>query len=375
MQLGGLNILTFAMFFAFLYTRSVGIGFNTILKDIFSLKQYSDIKRIIKKIIIISFSIELVGIFFLYFSWDNDLPFNSGGEKLFYSVFHAVSAFNNAGFSLFKNGLFENIVLKNYAVHYIIAILIILGGLGFTVLSEIFSATNIKNHLHTKTSFFSVNSKIVIYTTLALLVMGTGLFFILEYNNSLVRMSFAEKISIAFFQSVTTRTAGFNTVDFGHLLMPTYWLMILFMFIGASPGSTGGGIKTTTFMLLFKSGIANLRQQKNVNFFKKSIPYSHVDYAYALALLAAVFIFTATFLLSITETGKTFAALLFESVSAFATVGLSTGITASLSLAGKWIIITSMFIGRIGPLTLTLSFMSNPHKEKVYFAKSDILVG
>jgi len=375
MQIGGLNIISFAMFLTYFYTRSVGLGMNNILKDIFNLKQYSDIRRVVKQIIIVSFAIEIVGTILMFFAWDPNIDFNGAGNKLYYSAFHSVSAFNNAGFSLFKNSLTENIVATNYSVHYIIAILIILGGLGFTVLPEVLSVRSLPISPMLRISRFSVNTKIVLSTTFALLLFGTVGFYLLEYNNILKGFSWDEKLHLSFFQSVTTRTAGYNSVDMSKLLMPTYWIFIMLMFIGASPGSTGGGIKTTTFLMLFKSGLSILKKQKNINIFKKSIPFSHIDYAYALSLLAVIYIFISTFILTITEQGVRFEALLFEEVSAFATVGLSMGITANLSFWGKIVIIVSMFIGRIGPLTLTLSFMNQQNKEKVYYTKSDVLIG
>lgn len=375
MQIGGLNIITFAMFLTYFYTKSVGLGINNALKDIFNLKQFSDIRRVIKKIIIMSIIIEGIGVLILYITWDKAIPFDSNFQRFFYSVFHSVSAFNNAGFSLFKNGLFENIVSTNYAVHYTIALLIILGGLGFTVLPEILSFKAFTLNPLIRISKFSVNTKIVMGISLLLIAFGTMVFYFTEYNNTLSGFSAAEKFHLSFFQSVTTRTAGFNTVDISKLLMPTYWIFIMLMFIGASPGSTGGGIKTTTFLLLFKSGISILKKQKNINIYQKSIPFSHIDYAYALVFLAAIFIFFSTFLLTLTEPSQQFETLLFEEVSAFATVGLSMGITASLSTWGKIVIIVSMFIGRIGPLTLTLNFINQGGKEKIYYTKSDVLVG
>lgn len=375
MQMGGLNIITFAMFFAFFYTQSFGLGVNTALKDIFGIKQYADIQRTVRKIIGVSLVLELLATGLLFWSWHPAIAFRSASDKFFYSAFHAVSAFNNAGFSLFRNGLFEQYVAQNYAVHFILAVLIILGGLGFTVLSEIFTKKTLRLGQGSFFERISLHSKLVLYSTTLLLLGGTVLFYLLERQGVLLQLPTGEGWFVAFFQSVTTRTAGFNTVDVSQLQIPTLWIFIFLMFVGASPGSTGGGVKTTTFALLIKSGIAVVRQKKHLHFFRKAVPYSQIDYAYALLFLSSVFIFAATFLLTITDSEIRFEALLFEAVSAFATVGLSVGITAQLSVLGKIILIVTMFAGRIGPLTLTLSFVSQPNREKINFSKSEILVG
>ena len=183
------------------------------------------------------------------------------------------------------------------------------------------------------------------------------------------------QITSSIFQSVTTRTAGFNSVDFAQLGQPILFIMIILMFIGASPGSTGGGIKTTTFAMLFKSAMATLRGKKNVEMFKHTISFDLIDRAYSVFLFAITLVIISTFLLSITEPGIPFIKLLFEEVSAFGTVGLSTGITPFLTDASKYILILSMFIGRVGPLTLALSLTRSRSHANYKYSNANILIG
>lgn len=374
-KLGGLNMLSFATFFATFHSSNTGLKYQSLIKDFFDADYISDTRKILFNILFYSIFIEIGGTILIYFSWNSDIYFSGISDKLFFSLFHSVSAFNNAGFSLFENGLAESHVNLSYSTHLIIAFLIILGGIGFYTLQDIFSIEKIRERRQKKWKKLQVNTKIILYSTLLLLAAGTVIFFLIENNKIMSGMSFMEKLSTSFFQSVTTRTAGFNTIDIGSLSLPILLFMMMLMFIGASPGSTGGGIKTTTFFIIFKSVIATIKGHKQVVSYKSTISFNSINKAYSIVVFSITLIFTSTFLLSITETDINFTQLLFEEISAFATVGLSTGITSNLSEIGKIIIILSMFIGRIGTLTLALSLSSKAEYTNFKYAKAKIMIG
>ncbi|MDD4576779.1 MAG: potassium transporter TrkG, partial [Bacteroidales bacterium] len=220
-----------------------------------------------------------------------------------------------------------------------------------------------------------LSTRIVLYTSLFLILAGSVVFYFLEYDKSMSNETSFAKVFHSVFQSVSSRTAGFSTVNFSLVTQPTLLFFIILMFIGASPGSTGGGIKTTTFYLLFKLSIATIIGKKHIESGRNSIPFSLIDKATTVFLFAITLIFVSTFLLSITEEGISFIDLLFEEVSAFATCGLSTGITSSLSPAGRIIIIVSMFVGRIGPLTLGIALSRKVMTNKYRYPNANIMVG
>ena len=221
----------------------------------------------------------------------------------------------------------------------------------------------------------NVGTRIAIYTTLTLIVAGMLVFLPLEWNRTMDGYGFWQKIATAFFQSVTTRTAGFNTVDIRELTIPVLVFMIFLMYIGASPGSTGGGIKTTTFALIVRSALATIRGEEHVVFFKRTIPYTIIERAFSIILFSLGTIFLSTFLLTITEPDKDLLSLVFEEVSAMSTVGLSLGITSSLSVAGKIIITLSMFVGRIGTMTIALMLARKVMTTRYKYAETSVVVG
>jgi potassium uptake TrkH family protein len=357
-QLGGINIVSFATFFATFY-RTESVRYQSLLRDFLSAGRLSDTRSLLQRIIFYSLFIEIVGAFLIYVSWNDQVVFGHSIQRFYYSLFHSVSAFNNAGFSLFPNNLFEQWVSVSYTVHMIIAALIFLGGIGFATLVDISSLFNSWKKILKPWKNLSITSRLVLKTSVLLILAGAAVFAYTEWNHSLVGLDPKAIIATAVFQSTTARTAGFNTVDFSAVMQPVLVFFIFLMYVGASPGSTGGGIKTTTFIIILKTAVATIRGKKNVETHHHTISFSLIDKAYAIALFALFLIFFSVFLLTFTEPDKRFLHLIFEEVSAFGTVGLSTGITPLLSDAGKAIIVVSMFIGRIGPLTLAL-FLSRP---------------
>jgi potassium uptake TrkH family protein len=374
-QLGGINIISFATFIALFYTGAEGLKQQSLLKDLLDTSGLSDARRILKRIVLYSFTIEIIGSVILYLLWEKDLSITSAGGLGFAALFHSVSSFNNAGFSIFPNGLMYEPVRMNLASHWIIAILIVLGGIGFSVLQEILDFKLLLTRIRTAWKRFQVQTKIVLITTFFLIILGALGIFLLEYNHSFQGLKLSDKITTAFFQSITARTAGFNTVNIGALSQTTLFLLIILMFIGASPGGTGGGIKTTTFLTLIKASIATIRGKKRLEAFKHTISFETVDKAYSVALLSLLLIVTGTFILTILQPDFTFTSILFEVVSAFGTVGLTMGITPLLGSAGKLVVIVTMYVGRVGTLTLAIAFLKKASFKDYVYPKANIMIG
>jgi trk system potassium uptake protein TrkH len=282
-------------------------------------------------------------------------------------LFHAVSAFCNAGFSLYSDSFMR--ARSNPWVNIILISLIVSGGLGFTVLINLF-----RRAVRRKKERITVQTKLVLITSLILILFGAVNIYLLERDALFMEFSHHERFFASLFQSVTTRTAGFNTVDTSALRPRTLFVMSILMFIGASPGSTGGGIKTTTFFILILSIITILRDQRFNTIFKRRIPYAVINRAIAILVSAIGMIIFGTLLLSISEKFS-FIQIYFETVSAFGTVGLSTGITSHLSDFGKIIIIVCMFIGRLGPLTMVLAIRNVQSTRLVTYPEERVMVG
>jgi len=364
-QAGGLGIMTIAAFI------QVSTGSEMSLYGRFSTASLLDqanirnLYTIIKSIVLITFSIEFVGLLLLYPYFVNSIA--GKWKAFFHSLFHAVSAFCNAGFSLYSDSFMK--ARSNVWVNIIIISLIVTGGLGFTVLMNLF-----RRAVRRKKERITVQTKLVLITTLILILFGAVNIYILERDALFMEFSHHERFFASLFQSVTTRTAGFNTVDTSALRSRTLFVMSILMFIGASPGSTGGGIKTTTFFILILSIITILRDQRFNTIFKRRIPYAVVNRAIAILVSAIGLIFFGTLLLSISEKFS-FIQIYFETISAFGTVGLSTGVTPYLSDFGKIVVMICMFIGRLGPLTMVLAIRNVQSTRLVTYPEERVMVG
>lgn len=352
-QTGGLGIMTFAAFFA------LSLGKNLSLRDAFSLSRLmdsdfiSDLRQIILSIIVWTLVIEIVGALLLMSAWRGLRPHWSTGELIWQSVFHSVSAFCNAGFSLNSNGLegFSG----SPATSVIIGSLIVLGGMGFGVLTAIamrwvgFVRTGRRMRL-------PLQARFVCLMTFLLIVLAFTAFLGLEWNNTLKGMSIEDKLANSFLQAVTPRTAGFNTVPTASLLPQIRWLFILLMFVGASPGGTGGGVKTTALGLMLLSTRSLITGRLNPEIWKRRIPNFDLRRAGAMFTIGFVVFSMSAFSLLLSEKAsigpREPMEYVFESMSAFGTVGLSTGVTPDLTTLGRWIVIITMFIGRTVPATL-----------------------
>ncbi len=373
-QLGGLGIMTFSTLMFLSLGKGISSTQRWLIQESFTQKPTADLFSLIKSIFIFTFTLEFLGALFLFFRWQKEFPTL---KAIFFSIFHSVSAFCNAGFCLFEKSLVS--YQTDFVVNLTIAALIILGGIGFFVVYEMF--TRVKGKYKRKK--LSLHSRIVFLTTLFLLIVGISFLYGIEVKNELLNLSSFERLWVSFFQSVTARTAGFNTVDLNLLHNGTLFILIMLMFVGASPGSCGGGVKTTSLFLLLALMWNRLLGRATVNVFKRTAPKETVTKVISIFVLAFLFIFLITFLLLITQpqgeelsqTRGFFLEYLFETTSAFGTVGLSLGTTQNLNLWGKLLIIITMYVGRVGLLTLAYGVARREVVGPFQFAEENVMIG
>jgi trk system potassium uptake protein len=375
-QIGGLGIMILSYFTVFVLRRSMSVEDKVLISYMLSDDDMSSISKTLRSIVGITFLIEGIGAIVLLIGFIKNTSL-SLGSYFFYSIFHAVSAFCNAGFALFTDSMvgFNNSLLLSGGV----AALIITGGISFSVIANIRTVAHSKfRHRNStdqgKVAVFSVNTKIVLFLTALFLISGTILFYATEHSGSLRGMNIGTQYLSAFFQSVTLRTAGFNSVNFGNLAMPTLVLMMIFMFIGAASGSTAGGIKVNTVAVLGASIRSAWKNETEVVLLKKAIPSELIAKAFMIFLFGVAAVMLGIFFLSLTENAA-LEDIMFEVVSAFGTVGLSTGLTPRLSSPGRFLIIILMFIGRLGPLTVLAAASTGTKKLNITYPQADISIG
>jgi Trk-type K+ transport system membrane component len=406
-QIGGIGIVSFATFFATFLSKGVGIKQQSMIQDYLNSESLAATKGLLRKIVFITLLVESLGAVFIFYSWGQEVKFPSTASKVYFSVFHSISAFCNAGFSLFGGGLYtdedpdlikENGLLQNslasdmvtaqpdatmnvkrmYSLHFIVAWIIVLGGIGFSTLDDLWRKLRFNQLIVGNWNNWNTSTIASVNTTILLVVMGTVGFLVLEFEQMRDRNIF-QALNTAFFQSVTCRTAGFNTIDFSSIHTSTAIMCIFLMFIGASPGSCGGGVKTSTFYLILLSSIANISGHQRIVLGRRTIPQDLVIKAFAVFIFAATYNIIIIFLLSITEShlieqGKLLH-VVFEAISAFTTTGLSMGITAELSDWGKILITLSMYIGRVGTLTLAVALSKKAISTSYQYPEGYIMVG
>lgn len=361
-QMGGLGIMTFAVFIFIIIGKKIGLRERLIMQQSLNQTSMGGIIYLAKRLFFYSIITEFIGAVFLTLRWGPEIGWMKGIHA---AIFHSVSAFNNAGISIWSDSLTQ--YAGDPIVNIVITVLFMIGGLGFTVLIEIWNKKYFKE--------FSLHAKLMIIGTFIINVIAVILVFILEYSNpnTLGPMSLPDKIWAAYFQGVVPRSAGFNTIDTGGMESTTLLMTTFLMFIGAGSGSTGGGIKLTTFIVMILSVSMFLKGKAELVVFKRTIPQSVIIRSLAISFLAGGLIIIAVFILSITEQAS-LGELIFETTSAFGTVGMSMGITSHLSTIGRIIIILVMFIGRIGPLTLAFSF-AKQDEPPIKYPKENILTG
>lgn len=367
-QIGGLGLMTFASFFALL-SGDFGVRNRMILRDVVKYDNLSRIGYLLLSIITLTFIFEVVGATLLYFQF---LPLMKNKLLALYSaIFHSVSAFCNAGFSIYSNSFME--YRGNLGINLTMSLLIIFGGLGFVVIVN-FLRVILSRIRKQKREHLSLHSKMVLLTTAVLIGLGTILLYIGEKDAVLGNLPIKEKILASYFQSITARTAGFNTVRISSLTTFSSFFLIVLMFIGASPGSTGGGIKTSTFATLVFTIKSMVQGKDQVEAFKRTIPRVTVYQALSVVTLALGWIGLSTLFLTFTEKAR-FIDILFEIFSAFGTVGLSRGLTPNLTKWGKIIIIITMIMGRIGPLTLAMAIAGRRAVRLYEYPEERIIIG
>lgn len=362
-QVGGLGIMSFAVLIFIMLGKKIGLKERLIIQHALNQTSLGGVLKLVKNLFIYSLTIELIAMLMLALKW---VPEYGWGKGLYYSLFHSISAFNNAGFSIWSDSLMR--YAGDPLVNLVISFLFIVGGIGFTVLSDLWHKRSLEK--------LSLHSKLMIGGTVVINLLAMLIVFYLEYHNPKTLgtlASLSDKLWASYFQAVTPRTAGFNTLDIGSLHEGTISFMLLLMFVGAGSASTGGGIKLTTFLVILLSVLTFLRQKTQIKIGKRAIKDQIVIRSLAISTISILFIFLAVFILNITEPDP-FLEILFEVISAFGTVGLSMGLTAELSDIGKIIIVFIMFLGKLGPLTFAFS-LARPRQDKIRYPDEDVLTG
>lgn len=382
-QIGGLGIITFVTYFSYFFKGGSSYKNQLVLSDLSNSERIGEVFSLIKKVLFITFSIELFGALLIFYFTDN-VYFLSYYDQFYFSIFHSISAFCNAGFSTLTNGLFDNGLRFNYPFQTTIIILFVLGGLGFPIVvnllkylksfvkNKVLILFNIKSNK--KPWVLTLNSRITLITTFSLTIIGSILIYFIEYNNTLIDHHGFGKVVTAVFAATTPRTAGFNSVNMLDLSMATVLITIFLMWIGASPGSTGGGIKTSTFAIATLNFISLAKGKTRIEVFRREISELTVRRAFAAIVLSLITIGFGIFLMTIFDADKSLTSIAFECFSAFSTVGLSLGITPSLSVYSKLVIVCVMFIGRVSLFAILFAFIKKEKYKNYRYPNEEITI-
>ncbi len=361
-QLGGLGIMTFAVLIFMVLGRKIGMKHRLLVQQATNQTSIGGVVKLVKNILIFSLAVETVGFVILAARWVPEMGWQAGAYA---SFFHSISAFNNAGFSIWSNSLMNYV--GDPVVNIVISFLFIVGGIGFTVLNDLIRSKTFRE--------MALHSKVMLTGTVVINLIAMFAFFILEYHNpqTLANLSLGDKLWGSYFQAVTTRTAGFNSVDISGIGIDTAFFMFVLMFIGAGSTSTGGGIKLTTAFVIIMAVITFLRGKSDPVLYGRTIRKHIVLKALAITIIGIMIVYTTIFILVLTE-DHTFIEIAFEVISAFGTVGLSMGITGDLSTIGRIAIIFIMFLGKLGPLTLAFS-LAQPDRTNIRYPDEDLFTG
>jgi Trk-type K+ transport system membrane component len=379
-QIGGLGILTFTSFFAFFFRGSSSFKEGLNVRDFIAQDTLKDVLKTALNVVIFTVSVELIGALFIYSSILDNPEIE---DKVFFSVFHAISAFCNAGFSTLSSGLSESYIQFNYYMQWVVIVMVVFGGLGYNIIFNFYQYIKIfvlelfdRKRIHKHLSVMTLNSKIVLYTTGALLVGGFVFLWISEYNNTMnYHQTLFGKITSTAFNAVTPRTAGFNTLDLTEFTVPTLLFIIFLMWIGASPASTGGGIKTSTFALATLNIFAIARGKSRIQLLGRRISSESTSRAFAILCISLIVIgFAILSLLIFEPKGTDLLSVVFECFSAYSTVGLSLNFTPTLTEPSKYVLIATMFIGRIGMLNLMIGLLRQINHQFYEYPKENILI-
>ena len=365
-ETGGLGFMSFTVFIAIILGKKITLKDRLIMQESMNTFSIQGLVKMVKYILGFTIIIQSLGAVLLSTQFIQQFGLKVG---IFYSIFHSISAFCNAGFDLFGNYTSLVSYSSNPIVLLTISALIIIGGLGFTVSLEIYN--------YKKNRKLSIHSKIVLYITVALIIFGFLLIFFIEYENqkTLGSMNFRDKVLNAFFASITPRTAGFNSISTDGMTMAGKFITIILMFIGGASGSTAGGLKVTTFGVLLFTLVSVLNGREDTEAFGRRFSKGTVYKAFTLLSIATILVLIVTIILTITEPKELFINLLYEATSAFATVGLTTGVTQNIGSISKVTLIITMYLGRVGPLTVLLAVINKKKKNKLKYPEGKILIG
>ncbi len=378
-QMGGLGVITFGTVVALLSGRKIGFRERLNLQAQFNSLQTGGIIKLVRRILLLVSTVEILGALLLFPSF---YAKEGALEGAYYALFHSVSAFNNAGFGLYSNNLVP--FLSDPLVNFTIMGLIVLGGLGFFVEMDVLHHIRHRwfdvKHFdvkHNRRKHLTLHSKMALTATGFLIAIGTLVFLLFEWTNpnTLAPLSFSDKLLASLFQSITPRTAGFNTLDYGKMHPGTLLFTMLLMFIGGSPGSTAGGIKTVTFFVLIGSAWSISRGHGALTIFGRRLSLDTVVKSGSIALISVLVLGAIATILTFTDNQFDALRIGFEAVSAFGTVGLSTGITTDFSPIGEFLLIVLMYLGRLGPLTLAIALVEFTHTHKIEYPTEDIIIG
>ncbi|MBL6446882.1 ATPase [Fulvivirga sp. 29W222] len=381
-QVGGLGIMTFTTFFGFFFKGASSYQNTLFIKEFINESKLSEILHTIVKVVVVTLLIEAIGAGFIYFSVADIFDTS---QAIWYAVFHSISAFCNAGFSTMSNGLYEPVIRFQYGMQMIIAVLIFFGSIGFPVIFDVYKSMKYyvvnkymylfkgKSYAH-RGRHLTVHTKMVLVTTAVLLVVGFTIYYIAEFDNTLESLPWYGKIAGAVFGAITPRTAGFNTVDMASLSAVVVLIYLFLMWIGASPGSTGGGLKTTTFAVAILNVLSISKQKERIEVFRREITNESVRKAFSVVLLSLLVIGTSVVLVALFNPDIPLLSVIFECFSAFSTVGLSLGITGDLSEASKVVLIITMFLGRVGTLTLLAALIASAKTQSYRYPSESVFV-
>lgn len=380
-QVGGLGILTFVSYFSYFFKGQISYEKQIAMSSMNSSTAIGKELTLLKHILLITLTIEAVSAVLIFYSVDRS-SFSSVADQAFFAIFHAISAFCNAGFSTLSGSLQEGSFEFNYGLQIIVALTFILGGLGFPIVENIVSYLKYRakqlfsfsKEMNYRPWVLNLNSRIALITSAFLTAGGFIAFYALEYHNTLGRHDEAGKLITAFFGAVTPRTAGFNTVDTASLLFPTTLLLFFLMWVGASPKSTGGGIKTTTFAIAILNIISMAKGSSRIEIFRREIVEVTIKRAFAMIALSIIVISIGIVIIASQEPEMDMLNIAFECVSAYSTVGLSMGITAGLGSASKLVLILLMFIGRVSALTVLFAIFRKTVVRNYRYPKEEITI-
>lgn len=363
-EIGGLGFMSFAVLFAMILGKKITLRERLVMQEAMNTYSIQGLVKMVRYVLVFTVTVQFFGALLLSTQFVPEYGISKG---IFFSVFHSISAFCNAGFDLFGNSLMN--YSSNAVVILVISALIIIGGLGFTVLLEIYEFRGLKK--------LSLHSKIVILSSTILVIGGTILMFIFEYNNpgTIGNMTIQDKVLNSFFASVSPRTAGFNSVPLTEMSIAGNFLTIILMFIGGSPGSTAGGVKTVTLSIIVLTIISVIKGREDTEVFGRRFNKGIVYKAFTIAFIGLSLVIGVTMILSCTEKGASFIELLYESVSALGTVGLTLDLTPKLTSIGKTLIILMMYFGRVGILTVMFALTRKKDKRSYKYPEGKILIG